>query len=134
MKPTPSNPPPKRLGDLQLRIMKVIWEQGSVTVNDVQKALLPEKELAYTTVATMLRKMEAKGLIRHDVQDRTFIYQALVKEASISKSLAGDLLDKLFEGSLTGMVSHLLTAREVSGEELEELEQLIQTKKKEQTS
>lgn len=127
-------PPPRRLGDLQLRIMKILWEHGSASAGDVRKTLAPEKDLAYTTVATMLRKMEDKGLVTHTTQDRTYIYTPTVKEDSVSKSLAGELLDKLFEGNLAGMVSHLLTAKDVSREELEELEVLIQTKKKETKS
>ena len=68
------------------------------------------KDLAYTTVATMLRKMEEKGLVTHKTEDRSCIYQAAVKEDSVSKSMAGELLDELFEGNLAGMLSHLLTA------------------------
>lgn len=134
MKTKTVTPPPRRLGDLQLRIMKILWEQGSANAGDVRKALLPAKDLAYTTVATMLRKMEDKGLVTHTTQDRTYIYTPLVKEDSVSKSLAGELLDKLFEGNIAGMVSHLLTAKDVSHEELEELEALIQSKKKETKS
>jgi len=134
MKTKATTPPPRRLGDLQLRIMKILWEQGSASAGDVRKALIPVKDLAYTTVATMLRKMEDKGLVTHITQDRTYIYTPLVKEDSVSKSLAGELLDKLFEGNLAGMVSHLLTAKDVSHEELEELEALIQSKKKETKS
>lgn len=130
MKTKATTPPPRRLGDLQLRIMKILWDQGSASAGDVRKTLAPEKDLAYTTVATMLRKMEDKGLVTHATQDRTYIYTPLVKEDSVSKSLAGELLDKLFEGNLAGMVSHLLTAKDVSQEELEELEALIQSKKK----
>ena len=130
MKTKATTPPPRRLGDLQLRIMKILWDQGSASAGDVRKTLAPERDLAYTTVAPMLRKMEDKGLVTHATQDRTYIYTPLVKEDSVSKSLAGELLDKLFEGNLAGMVSHLLTAKDVSQEELEELEALIQSKKK----
>ncbi|MBT5926449.1 MAG: BlaI/MecI/CopY family transcriptional regulator [Verrucomicrobia bacterium] len=125
---------PKRLGELQLSIMKILWEKGSVTVGEVQKALQPGKDLAYTTVATMLRKLEEKRLVTHTTKERTYIYQAAVREESVSKSMAGELLDKLFEGNIAGMVSHLLTARDVSTDELDALDQLIQSKKKETKS
>ena len=128
-KPTPSTP--RRLGELQLSIMKILWDRKSANVSDVQKSLRPSKDLAYTTVATMLRKMEDKGLVTHQTQDRTYIYQAAVKEELVSKSMAGEMLDKLFEGNLAGMVSHLLTARDVSMDELDALEKLIKAKKKE---
>lgn len=134
MKPKPNPPTPRRLGELQLSIMKVLWDRTSANVSDVQKALRPAKDLAYTTVATMLRKMEDKGLVTHETLDRSYIYKAAVREDSVSKSMAGDLLDKLFEGNLAGMVSHLLTARDVSVDELEALEKLIKAKKKESKS
>lgn len=119
-----------RLGDLQLRIMKVLWERQEATVADVHAALGTAADLAYTTIATMLRKMEARGLVRHRLEGRTFIYTALVAEDAVTRSMADDLIDRVFEGSLADMVSHLLTTREVSRDELSRLEQLIAERKK----
>lgn len=119
-----------RLGDLQLRIMKILWAQHEATVADVHKLLQEERGLAYTTVATMLRKMEARGLVHHRLEARTFIYRPAVGEEAVSRGLAHHLLERLFEGSLADMVSHLLTTREVSAEELSKLEKLIAERKK----
>jgi predicted transcriptional regulator len=119
-----------RLGDLQLAIMKVLWEAGAATVAEVHKALGPGADLAYTTVATMLRKMEARGLVRHREEGRRFVYEPAVSEAGVTRSMADDLLDRLFEGRLADMVSHLLSTREVSPAELDELERLIAARKK----
>ena len=98
-----------RLGDLQLRIMKVLWERGPLAAAEVQEAL-GGAELAYTTVATMLRKMEPRGLVSHHVDGRRFVYRAVVKPDTVTRTMAGDILDRLFEGDLADMVSHLLTA------------------------
>ena len=125
----PPVPSAHRLGDLQLRIMKVLWDRPEATVSEVVEALGPKLGLAYTTMATMLRKMEARGLVRHRADGRTFVYQAIMKEDSVTRSMAEHLLDRLFEGSLSGLVSHLLHSREVSSEELERLEKLIAGKK-----
>jgi BlaI family transcriptional regulator, penicillinase repressor len=119
-----------RLGDLQLRIMKVLWERGESTVGDVLAHLPGGADLAYTTVATMLRKMEARGLVGHRVEGRSFIYVAKANEAAVTRSLADQLVDRLFEGSLTEAVNHLLTTREISREELAQLEKLIAERKK----
>jgi BlaI family penicillinase repressor len=119
-----------RLGDLQLRIMQALWDHGPSTVAEVQAALGSKPELAYTTVATMLRKMEDRGLVRHQEEGRKFVYAAAVRAQDVSQSMANDMLDRLFEGSLADMVSHLLTSREVSPDELERLEQLIAQQKK----
>jgi len=119
-----------RLGDLQLRIMQVLWQQSEAAVSDVHRIVSPERDLAYTTVATMLRKIEAKGLVRHRLEGRSFIYRAAVAEETVSKGMADHLLEKLFEGSLAEMVNHLLSSREVSRDELSKLEQLIAERKK----
>ena len=120
-----------RLGKLQLRIMQALWEQGPGTVADVQERLAVEESggedsgLAYTTVATMLRKMEDRGLVEHEAEGRKFIYRAAVAERDVTRSMTHDILDRLFEGSLSDMVSHLLTSREVSPRELAKLEKMI---------
>jgi|SRR5437899_7282594 len=119
-----------RLGDLQLRILQILWDCREAAVSDVHRKLNAERDLAYTTVATMLRKMEAKGLVRHHLEGRTFIYCAAVAAEAVSKGMADHLLERLFEGSLADMVNHLLTHREVSREELSKLEQLIAERKK----
>jgi BlaI family transcriptional regulator, penicillinase repressor len=118
-----------RLGELQLHIMRVLWERGSASVADVQEALA-QRELAYTTVATMLRKMEERGLVKHKTEGRSFLYRAAVPPEAVSRSMAGDLLENLFAGSLADMMSHLLSTRDVSRDELARLERLIAERKK----
>jgi BlaI family transcriptional regulator, penicillinase repressor len=119
-----------RLGELQLRIMKVLWASGEATVAEVHKAVGPESDLAYTTVATMLRKMEARRLVTHRLEARSFVYRAAVAEEAVSQGMADHLLDRLFEGSLADMVQHLLSNREVSRAELSKLEKLIAARKR----
>jgi BlaI family transcriptional regulator, penicillinase repressor len=118
-----------KLGDLQLRMMKVLWQRGEATVADMLKELTGPNDLAYTTIATMLRKMEARGLVTHRIEGRSFIYRARVKEEEVTRTIADHFVDRLFEGSLTEVVSHLLSTREVSRDELEILEQLIAERK-----
>ena len=117
--------PLHRLGELQFRIMKILWARGEATVADVHGALAEGAALAYTTVATMLRKMEERGLVQHRSAGRTFVYQAVIAEAAVTRHMTDDLLDRVFEGSLADMVSHLLTTREVNRDELIRLEKLI---------
>ncbi len=119
-----------RLGELQLRIMKVLWARGEATVAEVHKALGPESDLAYTTVATMLRKMETRRLVTHRLEARSFVYRAAVAEEAVSQGMADHLLDRLFEGSLADMVQHLLSTHEVSRAELSKLEKLIAERKR----
>lgn len=121
---------PLRLGDLQLRMMKVLWERGEATVAEMHKAVGQERDLAYTTVATMLRKMEQRALVSHHTDGRSFVYRAAVAADAVTRGMADHLLDRLFAGSLADMVSHLLTRREISREELSKLERLITEKKR----
>ncbi|MEW6304546.1 MAG: BlaI/MecI/CopY family transcriptional regulator [Verrucomicrobiota bacterium] len=119
-----------RLGDLQFKIMKVLWDRAEATVADVHASLAGSADLAYTTIATMLRKMEARGLVRHRAEGRTFIYRAAVAEDAVARGMVDDLIDRVFEGSLAEAVNHLLTTREVSADELARLERLIAAKKR----
>jgi BlaI family transcriptional regulator, penicillinase repressor len=120
--------PLHRLGDLQLRILKVLWAHPQASVAEVHAAL-PGERLAHTTIATMLRKMEARGLVSHRAEGRTFLYRAAVEARHVSSGLTDHLVDRLFEGRLADIVSHLLSTREVNREELTRLEQLIAERK-----
>jgi predicted transcriptional regulator len=119
-----------RLGDLQLKIMKFLWEHHEATVAQVHEELGGNATFAYTTIATMLRKMEARSLVAHREEGRSFLYRPNVAAEAVSRSMADNLIDRLFEGSLTNAVNHLLSTREVSREELSELERLIARRKK----
>src|SRR5260221_14042731 len=120
-----------RLGDLQLRIMKMLWERGEGTGAEVMEALDDgDAKLGYTTIATMLHKMEGRGLVSHRAKGRSFIYAAKVAAEDVSRSMANHLVDRLFEGSLLEAVNHLLSSREVSRDELRQLEKLIAERKR----
>jgi len=122
-----------RLGDLQLEILKLLWKQGPARVADVLRDLGPRR-FAYTTVATMLRKMEERGLVRHREQGRAFSYDAAISAEQVTRSTTDHLVQHLFEGSLADAVSHLLDTRDVSPEELDRLEELIRERRKRQGS
>jgi BlaI family transcriptional regulator, penicillinase repressor len=119
-----------RLGDLQLRIMQVLWARTEATVAEVFEEISKQSELAYTTVATMLRKMETRGLVIHRSEGRSFVYRPKVAAEAVSRGMIDHLIDRMFEGSLTAAVNHLLTTRDVSPEELKQLERLIAQRKK----
>jgi len=122
--------PPLRLGDLQLRILEILWGRKGASVAEVHEVLKPERDLAYTTVATMLRKMEARELVEHREEGRAFLYRAKVEAEEVNRSAGEHFVGRLFEGSLADAVSHLLTTREVSRVELDELEKLIREAKR----
>ena len=125
-----TKPKTHRLGDLQLRILQRLWARDEAAVSQVHEDLGGSQSFAYTTVATMLRKMEVRKLVTHREEGRSYIYRALVAAEEVSRSVADHLVNRLFEGSLTEVVSHLLMTREVSRSELNALEKLIAERKK----
>jgi predicted transcriptional regulator len=122
-----------KLPTLQLAMMQALWRRGQATVAEVQSDLSADRPLAYTTVATMLTKMERKGLVAHTREGRTFIYQPLIDEQRVSRSMVADLAERLFGGSVTELVSHLLDECDVKPGELARLKSLIAQKEKERS-
>lgn len=113
------------LGELQLAIMRVLWEAGEATVAHVHEALPTDKSRALTTIATMLTKMEKKGVVEHRTEGRQFVYLPTVSEDAVTRSMVADLTQRLFSGNVTELVSHLLQDQEIDGEELGRLRTLI---------
>jgi BlaI family transcriptional regulator, penicillinase repressor len=114
-----------QLGDLQLAIMRELWARGEATVADVHQALLDQRGLAPTTIATMLKKMEAKGVVRHRAEGRRFIYQPAVSQEAVTRSMVGDLTERLFDGRPAELVAHLIEEYDLDRDQLAELTRLI---------
>ena len=115
-----------QLGDLQLAIMRVLWREREATVAAVHDALLPERGLALTTIATMLSKMEKKGIVRHRSEGRQYVYSSTISEADVHRSMVAELTDRLFEGNVAALVNHLVTDQEIDPTELDEITRIIE--------
>ena len=113
------------LGELQHAIMQVLWARDEATVAEVHEALFDERGLAPTTIATMLRKMEDKGVVAHRVEDRHFVYQATVSEDAVRSTMVSELLDRLFAGDPAALVSHLVADHDIDDAEVERLRALL---------
>lgn len=111
------------LGELQLAIMRVLWERGQATSSEVHRAL--GRDLAPTTVATMLRKMEDKGVVDHRSEGRRFIYFPAVREEAVTKSMVGQLVERLFGGDAVALVDHLVQEGEIEPDRLDALRQAV---------
>lgn len=118
-------PPTVSLTDLQLAIVRILWERGQRTVLEVQEALAPERKLAQTTVATILTRLEKRNIVRHEANGRLFVYKALVSESQVRKSMVSDLTTLLFDGSPAALISHLLSEKEITADDLDEVKRLI---------
>jgi predicted transcriptional regulator len=114
----------------ELDILKVLWALGRASVREVHERMCPEGELAFNTVQTILRIMEDKGLIRHRVLGRTFIYEPIYGRDRVTSRL----LHRVFDGALDQAVKSLLEAKNASEEELLELERMIALARKRKAS
>ncbi len=115
---------PRNLGDLQLAILRALWQRGHAPVAEVHEALR-DRGLALTTIATMLRKMEEKGLVSHREQGRQFLYRAEVDPEAVQRNLVGELVTKLFDGDPLALVNHLVRAGEIELDELDDLRRAV---------
>ena len=113
------------LTDLQLAIVRILWDKGESTVLEVQEALAPERKLAQTTVATILTRLEKRRIVRHQAKGRLFVYKALVTEPQVRRSMVSDLTALLFDGSPAALISHLLSEKEIKASDLDEVKRLI---------
>lgn len=113
------------LGDLQHAIMDILWRRGEATVSDVHEALWKSRKLAPTTVATMLVKLERKGVVVHRTEGRRYIYRPLVSRHEVRQSMVADLVDRLFGGDPSALVSHLVDTHAVDADELHEIERIL---------
>ena len=114
------------LGDLQLAIMRVLWDAGEASASEVHRALHRARALAPTTIATMLRKMEDKGVVTHRIDGRVFVYRATVAEADVHSSMVGQLIERLFEGDAKALVNHLVSAGDIDLDELDSLRRQLE--------
>ncbi len=113
--------PRQTLGDLQHAIMAVLWQRGEATTAEVHEALRDARGLAPTTIATMLRKMEEKGVVAHRANGRQFVYRPTVSEDQVRRSMVGELVGRLFGGDPKALVAHRVSQNEIDPEELDEL-------------
>ncbi len=115
----------RSLGDLQHAIMTVLWERGEATTAAVHGALHSERGLALTTIATMLKKMEDKGVVAHRAEGRQFVYRPIVTEDEVRLSMVGELVERLFDGDAKALVAHLVSEHEIEATELAALRRRV---------
>jgi predicted transcriptional regulator len=115
-----------KLNGRQLAIMRTLWEHGEATVAELQVLLGVEPPLAYSTVATVLSRMEKKGLVTHRSVDRVYYYRAAVSEGRAGQTLVGEFVERIFDGSPSELVNHLLDSDQVDAKELKRIKQLVQ--------
>lgn len=123
-----ARPTPKYPTQLELEILKILWREGPRTVGQVRDTLAVDRDLAYTSVMTILTIMYQKGYVSRDKQGAGYLYEARVGEKGIMGNMLRDLVDRVFEGSSAALLSNLLETSDLEPEDLKNLRKLINKK------
>jgi predicted transcriptional regulator len=102
------------LSELQLAVIRVLWTRGEATTTEVVADLGPKRGLAHTTVATLLTRLEKRGLLTQRRDGRSLVYRALVSESEVQQSMVAALVATLFKGDPAALVAHLVSENEVA--------------------
>lgn len=113
------------LTDLQLAILREVWRRKRATVTDVHEALVDETGLAKKTIGTMMTRLEKQGFLEHSAEGREFVYEPTVSEEEVGRAKVRNIVDRLFGGSVTALVSHALEAKDVKPGDVERVRALI---------
>lgn len=114
------------LGSAELEVLKVLWEDGPSTVRRAMNTLHERgRSVAYTTVQTMLTRLEQKGFVKSNKTGQAFVYRAAITRDRISRSRVRRLLEQLYDGAAGPLVLQLLRTQRLKPDELEELQELI---------
>jgi predicted transcriptional regulator len=114
----------EHLTPLELEIMHVLWEVAPANVQTVQRHL--KRELAYTTVQTMLNILHRKGKVKRTLKDRAYLYKPVVSRSHVTRQHMTDIVDRLFGGSAESLVMSLVETRHLTPETLARLQKLLE--------
>lgn len=114
------------LSELQLAVMRVLWERGETATAAVQSALAPRRSLAHTTVATLLTRLEKRGLVASRREGRQLVYRPLISEKEVRRSMVSDLVTTLFKGDPKALMTHLVRESEIRPGDLERVRELLE--------
>lgn len=114
-----------QLSEVQLAVMRALWELDEAPTASVVKQVASRRKLAYTTVATMLSRLEKRGLVESRQEGREKIYRPLVTEDEVQTSMVSGLVSRLFRGDPAALVSHLVRRDEIGEDDLERVRDML---------
>ena len=112
----------------ETEVLRLVWEKEEATVQQVYEALPSDRKVTYVTVATLLRRLEEKGYLKHQLKGKAFIYAATTKKEDVIKRTIGDLVQRLFGGNPVPLMQHLALHSNISDEDIEKLRELAKNK------
>src|SRR4030095_12215800 len=119
------------LSDLEHQVMQAVWASGTCTAEAVHQAVSRRRDLKEVTIRTVLRRLEQKGYVQHDVDGRAYVYRAVDAPRSVSARAVRHIIDRFCHGSVEELVSGLVEADVLSDAELDALEASIKARARE---
>jgi len=120
-----------RLSSAQLKVMEVLWKLKRATAREITDAMNEVRFTAHSTVQTLLRRLEKKGVVAHEKIDRTFYFFPVVEKENVKKNSIRDLIDSMFNGEPDSLVAYLIRNEKLPPEKLDEIRGMLNNKKKE---
>ena len=121
------------LGETEMEVLHHVWDLGEATVADVRKRILEDRDVAYTTIMTVMKKLAEKGYLDYHKEGRSYVYQPAQEPNEVQHSLLRRLMDKVFEGSPSALVQTLVKREDLSDNERAEIRALIDALEEEDT-
>ena len=115
------------LGETEIEVLNHVWDMGEATVKQVLKRILQDREVAYTTIMTVMKNLADKGLLTYRKEGVTYVYKAKQEPEAVRSNLINNLVAKVFKGSPSQLVQTLVKNEQLSNEELNEIKELIDT-------
>jgi len=109
--------------------MKLVWTRESATVRDIYEALLERRKIAYTTVMTMMKILEAKGYLKKRRQDRAFLYRPAHPKNQVIGGMIREFINRVFNGSAEPLLVHLVQERHIRERDLQKIVRMIEEAK-----
>lgn len=116
-------------GELEMSILEVLWERGASTVHEVREGLARERDLAYSTVLTVLRRLEAKGGLTRTKVSRGHVYEAAIDRDTVERVSVRELVGRVFGGSSLDLLMHLVDDEQLAPAELDLIEELVRKRR-----
>ena len=114
-----------RLSEVQVAVMRVLWNEKTATTATVHELMGKPRSLAYTTVSTLLSRLEKRGMVRSSKDGRERIFEPLVSEAEVRRHMVSDLVTNLFRGDPGALVSHLVKDSEFDAADLDSVRRML---------
>lgn len=114
-----------QLGETEMEVLHHVWDLGEATVADVRERILEEREVAYTTIMTVMKKLAEKGYLDYHKEGRSYVYRPAEEPNKVQHSLLQRLMNKVFEGSPLALVQTLVKREDLSADERAEIRTLI---------